>query len=167
MNSLLNSVIIGTMVALIAWLSVRAVRRMKAKHAYLRSEAEKKAIPRIGTKGTITQEQAERLRKYLFEPMKDWSFEEAALFLDTTTYLRAVFSEAAGLNDPPLQIQNALFGFILRDENLRDYMLRWGEERRNRGVDDEAADLDHDAAFERIAAEAQKLAEKVSSTSPA
>ena len=141
------------MVALIAWLAMRSVRRMKAKHAYLRSEADKKAIPRIGTKGTITQEQAERLRKNLFEPMKDWSFEEAALFLDTTTYLRAVFAKVADLNDPPIEMQNALFGFILRDENL--------------GVDDEAVELSHDEEFERIAAEAMSLAEKVSSTSPA
>jgi hypothetical protein len=163
----MNSIIIGTMVALIAWLAMRSVRRMKAKHAYLRSEAEKKAIPRIGTPKTITKEQADRLRKNNFEPMKEWSFEEAELFLDTTLYLRAVFSKAAGLNDPPLEMQNALFGFILRDENLRDYMLRWGEERRNRGVNDEAVELSHDAEFERIAAEALGLAEKVSSTSPA
>jgi hypothetical protein len=163
----MNSIIIAIMVGLIVWLSIRGVRRMKVKQTYLRSEAEKKAIPRVGTPGTITKEQAERLRENLFEPMKDWSCEEAELFLDTTIYLRAVFSEAAGLNDPPVEIQNALFGFILRDENLRDYMLRWGEERRNRGVDDEAAELPHDAEFERIAAEAMRLAEKESSTSPA
>jgi len=166
MHSLVNSIIVGTMVALIAWLSVRAVRRMKAKHAYLRSEADKKAIPRIGTQGTITKEQAEQLRKTFFEPMKDWSFEEAQLFLDTTTYLRAIFSEATRLSNPSLEMQNALFGFILRDEKLRDYMLRWGKERRNRGADNEAAELPHDAEFKRIAAEARKLVKATPSTSP-
>jgi len=156
----MNSIIIAIVVAFIVWLSIRSGRRMKEKKTRLKSEAEKKTIPRIGTPGTITKEQTERLRENLFEPLKDWSFEEAALMLDTTAYLRAVFSKIAGLKDHPFDAQNELLVFILNDEQLRDHVRSWGEERRNRGVDGEAAELSHDAEFERIAAEALRLAEK-------
>jgi hypothetical protein len=166
-NIFMNSIIIAIVVASIVWMALRGYKRTKKKHERIIREMEKKAISRIGTPKTITKEQAERLRKNNFEPMKEWSFEEAELFLDTALYLRAVFSEAAGLNDPPIDMQNALFIFILKDENLRHYMLRWGEERRNRGVDDERVDLSHDAEFDRIAAEALRLTEDLSATSPA
>jgi hypothetical protein len=164
----MNGIILGIVVAFIVWLSIRSGRRMKEKKTRLKSEAEKKTIPRIGTAGTITKEQAEELRKNNFEPLKDWSFEEAALMLDTTTYLRAVFSEAAGLKDSPLEMQNELLVFILDDEQLRDHVRNWGEERRNRGTDNEVAELPHDAEFECIATEALRIAgKKRSSTSPA
>jgi hypothetical protein len=164
----MNGIIIGIVVAFIVWLSIRGGRRMKEKKARFKSEAEKKVIPRIGTAGTITEEQAEELRKNNFEPLKDWSFEEAALMLDTTTYLRAVFSEAADLKAPLVEMQNELLVFILNDEQLRDYVRRWGEERRNRESNGEVAELPHDAEFERIAAEALRIAgKKRSSTSPA
>ncbi|MBN2178869.1 MAG: hypothetical protein JW743_05525 [Deltaproteobacteria bacterium] len=167
-NISMNGIIIGIVVAFIVWLSLRGGRRMKEKKARFKSEAEKKVIPRIGTAGTITEEQAEELRKNNFEPLKDWSFEEAALMLDTTTYLRAVFSEAADLKASLVEMQNELLVFILNDEQLRDYVRRWGEERRNRESNGEVAELPHDAEFERIAAEALRIAgKKRSSTSPA
>jgi hypothetical protein len=163
----MNGIILGIVVAFIVWLSIRGGRRMREKKNRRKGSPIQRTIPRIGTPGTITKEQAEELRKNNFEPLKDWSFEEAALMLDTTTYLRAVFSEAAGLKNSPLEMQNKLLVFILDDEQLRDYVRSWGEERRNRGSDSKAAELSHDAEFERIAAEALKLAEKLSSNSPA
>lgn len=153
-------IIIAVLSIAVVLFSRRSFRQEKEKHIRLRKAADEKAIPRIGTAGTITKEQASKLREYLFEPMKDWSCEEADLFIETAGYLRAVLAEVAGLEEPPLEIQNKLFIFILKDENLRDYMKDRCEKRRGEEGDDKPVDLPHNAQFEIIAAEARRLAGK-------
>ncbi len=163
----MNSVIIAIVVAFIVWLSIRGGRQMREKRNRRKGAPIQKTIPRIGIPGTMTEEQVEELRKNNFEPSRDWSFEEAALVLDTTIYLRAVFSEAADLKDPPVEMQNKLLVFILEDEHLRDYVRGWGKERRKGGRESEAANLPHDAQFERAATEAMRLAKKNRSSTSA
>jgi len=114
-------------------------------------------MPRIGVTGTISDEQFKALKRNLFEPSKDWSFEEAALILDAVTYLRAVCAEVAGEREPPLEIQNELLAFILHDQDLRNYVLKWGKDRREAGIQNRAPKLKRNNQFHRVSRAATKL----------
>jgi hypothetical protein len=116
-------------------------------------------MPRIGTPGTITDEQINDLKGNLFQPTKEWSFEEAALILDAVTYLRGVCKEALGNEEPPLELQNELLAFILEDQDLRDYVRRWGEDRRKTGINGKTPKLKRNNQFRRVEKKATELAE--------
>ena len=122
-------------------------------------DADARAMPRLGKPGTMTPNQARMLRFNNFVPDRKWSFEEAALILDTLTYLRAVCRDMAGEEDEPAprEVQNALLRLILTDQDLRDYVRRWGERRREEGAgEDEMPTLTPNRQFERIAAKAHE-----------
>lgn len=110
-------------------------------------------MPRIGEPGTITENQARALRRNNFAPDKQWSFEEAALVLDAVVYLRTVCRDVADKDDgpPPLEIQNELLRLILTEQNLRDYIRKWGETRREEGSDtDDDPDLPRNNQYDRV-----------------
>jgi hypothetical protein len=112
---------------------------------------EQRQMPRIGKAGTITKGQLKALKTNYFEATKQWSFEEAALVLDAVTYLRAVCTQVAGKKLPPLELQNELLVFILKDKDLRDYVRNWGNNWRKTGVKDEIPKLKHNRQFELVA----------------
>jgi hypothetical protein len=123
-----------------------------------RAEATLREMPRMGKPGTMTANQARALQRTNFEPNRQWSFEEAALILDSVIYLRAVCRDIADSDDgpPPLAVQNDLLRFILTEQDLRDYVRKWGETRRNDGSDeDDDPELPHNRQFERVAAAAR------------
>lgn len=119
-----------------------------------------RSMPRVGEPGSMTANQARTLRRNNFEPDKQWSFEEAALILDAVSYMRAVCRDVAGPDDgpPPLEVQNAMLRFILTDQDLRDYVRKWGEVRRDEGADDDGDDpeLIRNNQYERIAEATRK-----------
>ena len=110
----MNSLLVGIFVALAVWIFMKLRKSNSGLFKSLRPPPvrpssqpppEKREIPRIGVPGTITDEQFKALKRNLFEPSKDWSFEEAALILDAVTYLRAVYAEVAGKREPLLDVQ--------------------------------------------------------------
>lgn len=110
-------------------------------------------MPRFGESGSITANQVRALRRNNFHPDKQWSFEEAALILDALTYLRAVCRDVSSPDDgpPPLDVQNELLRFILTEQNLRDYVRKWGETRRDEGDgEDDDPELARNNQYDRI-----------------
>jgi hypothetical protein len=168
----MDSILIGIFVAVAVWifLKLRQGGRGKgglfgnlfkaradpsaqgASHA-LRKE---RRMPRIGTPGTVTEVQIKELRRNLFTPSRQWSFEEAALILDAVSYLRAVCSKVIGKRQPALEIQNELLTFILEDQDLRDYVRKWGKDRREMG--EKQVELMENQQFQRVAKAAGNLA---------
>lgn len=129
------------------------------------------AMPRLGSPGTITYNQLQALSRNGFTPDKTWSKEEAALILDAVTYLRAVCRAVAGDNDgvPPVEVQNALLVVVLTTEDVRDYVRKWGEERRARGLDEFTGDepeLVRNNQFECVAKAARKYLTSASADAP-
>lgn len=123
------------------------------------------AMPRMGTPGTITFNQIQALKRSNFTPDRTWSKEEAALILDAVTYLRAVCRAVASEDDgpPPIEVQNALLVVVLTTEDVREYVRKWGEERRAAGLDEFAGDepeLVRNNQFERVAKAARKYLTK-------
>ena len=58
----------------------------------------------------------------------------------------------------PLDVQNALLGYILTQQDIRDYVRKWGEDRRNLGFEDYADDepnLEKNNQYERVVNEAK------------
>ena len=160
-----NSLVVALAIGIAAFILIRRFRRRKPgatpSAAAARTAAQAPAMPRIGTAGTITFNQIQALKRNSFAPDKSWSREEAALILDAVTYLRAVCRTVAGDEDgpPPLEVQNALLVVILTTEDVRDYVRKWGEERRAAGIDEFAADepeLVRNNQFERVARAARK-----------
>lgn len=154
----MNSLLIGIFVALAVWIFIKlrqrtgGFRRLPSSPDPSSSQQPEKSreIPRIGVPGTITQEQITALERNLFQPSEDWSFEEAALILDTVSYLRAVCAKALGKRKPPLEVQNELLTYILQDQDLRDYVREWGKDRREAGIDDKPPQLKHNDHYERV-----------------
>ena len=155
----MNSLLIGIFVALAVWIFIKlrqrngGFRRLPSSPDPSSSEQPEKRreIPRIGVPGTITQEQITALERNLFQPSGDWSFEEAALILDTVSYLRAVCAKALGKREPPLQVQNELLAYMLQDQDLRDYVNEWSKNRREARIDDKPPQLKHNDHYERVA----------------
>ena len=166
----MDSLLLGILVALAVWLFMKhrqgnggslfgglfSGSRSQVKH---RPPPKQREMPRIGTPGTITNGQISALKDNLFEPTKKWSFEEAALILDSVTYLRGVCKEVLGNEQPPLDLQNKLLAFILENQDLRDYVRRWGEDRRKVGINGKATKLKHNNQFKRVAKKATDLVE--------
>ena len=161
MENILLAVVIGVTV----WLFMRNARKMRARRrGLIQSPTESdtgtqpKSMPRIGVAGTITREQIALLKRYNFEPHRQWSSEEAKLILDSVTYLRAVIRMVTGESDAPIEVQNNILGYMLVDEELRENVLEWGlnrtQEEEEVGQD---VELPHDDTFERVAAYVQEL----------
>jgi len=97
-------------------------------------KAVKNEMPRLGKPGTLNYDQIKELQKNNFEPDKNWSKEEADLILDAVAYLRCVCRDISGeeteQNSPPIEIQNELLRFILTEQDIREYVRKWGETRR-------------------------------------
>jgi hypothetical protein len=165
----MDSIILGIIVALAVWIFMKrregkrgslfgSLFRGSRAQVQQKTPQRKREMPRIGTPGTITDEQINELKRTLFEPSKEWSFEEAALIIDSVTYLRGVCKEVLGKEQPQLEIQNELLAFILENQDLRDYVRKWGEKRREAGVRGKATRLKHNIQFKRIAQRATDLA---------
>lgn len=127
-----------------------------------RQPAKPREMPRLGDPGTITFNQIKAMQQNNFDPDKSWSREEANLILDTTRYLRAVCRDIGDEDDgpPPLEIQNSLLKFILTEQDLRDYVRKWGEDRREEGFDefsDDEPTLVRNNQYSRVEAEAKRF----------
>jgi hypothetical protein len=126
----MESIILAVCVALTVWLFMRR-QRMKRKQKIIEQQEaqnagppqEQKSMPRIGQAGSITRDQMKALKDNDFEPSRIWSKEEAQLILDSVDYLRAVIAQQTGEKKPPMDVQNQVLGFILSDEELREYLL--------------------------------------------
>lgn len=136
-----------------------AMRGAPARH-------EPDTMPRLGQPGTVTFNQIKALQRNGFAPDRQWSREEAALILDTVAYLRTVCRNVADSADgsPPLEVQNELLRFILTRQDLRDYVRKWGEDRRDEGRDplaeaeeEEVPDLPRNHQFDSVAAKAREF----------
>lgn len=168
----MDSILIGIFVALAVWIFLKLrqggmgrgglfgtlLKGHGAPSAPPSTHAPRKEhrMPRIGMPGTITEGQIKELRRNLFNPSREWSFEEAALVLDTVTYLRAVCSKVIGKREPALEMQNELLTFILEDQDLRDYVHKWGKDRREIG--EKQVELMDNRQFRRVAKAAGNLA---------
>ena len=151
----MSSIVIGILVAVLVWLFLR-VKRMRALQ---RQRARDPApgsnpgtMPRIGIHGTVTKAQLRRLKELHFEPSGHWSKEEADLILDSVVYLRAAILQVTADSDAPDEFQNQVLAFILSHESLREYVISWGRNRRNKGYCDEPGELVRNEHFERVAA---------------
>lgn len=144
----MNSLIAGIAVAIAVWLVMRA-RRLRQQSAK-RGEPPRATMPRIGTPGSATPAQLERLKACHFEQVQGWSREEADLILDAVDYLRAALAEAGPPREAPEDLQNRLLALILGDAALREHVRAWGAARRHAGAEAPAR-LERDAAFERVA----------------
>ena len=123
-------------------------------------------MPRLGKPSSITLDQIKALHANHFVPDKNWSKEEAALILDSVKYLRAICREVSSDHgdEPTLEIQNSLLKFILTKQDIRDYVRKWGEERRDMGMSDFADDqpeLAKNGQYGRVRSEAEKYFTKV------
>ncbi len=153
----MNSLLLAIAVALGSWLFFKSMGHLKGK---MTRNLSSKAMPRIGTPGTITEGQIEALTKNHFTPSPDWSFEEAALVLDATTYLRAVSIDTIGGGYPPITVQNKLLQFILQDDDLRNHVRQWGSRHRESLDRAEAVPLPRDPSYERVARHIVELLQK-------
>ena len=108
-------------------------------------------MPRFGTPGTITREQMRALQQKDFQPLRQWSKEEAQLILDSVDYLRAAIKTVTGETDAPTEVQNRILGFILSDDGLREHILDWGRNRTREEEDEAEMEPLADDQFERLA----------------
>jgi hypothetical protein len=151
-----DSVALGFMVFLAAWFLVKRFKKKSAnptRRVDKASQSQARRMPRVGTPGTVTKDQMERLRAQGFEPSKHWSIEEADMVLDTVVYLRGVWNKAVSKQSAPVEIQNHLLAHILSDPEMREYIRRWGAELREKGEDAKPT-FPRTKIFERVAAEA-------------
>jgi len=118
-------------------------------------------MPRLGEPGSITFNQIKAMQQNNFDPDKSWSREEANLILDSAKYLLAVCRDVGNEDDgpPPLEIQNSLLKFILTEQDIRDYVRKWGEDRRDKGLDEFSDDepvLPQNNQYSRVVSEAKR-----------
>jgi hypothetical protein len=150
----MESLLVAVLVAVLVWLVMRhasivRMRRLQARKTQPDEHA--RTMPRIGTPGTVTPAQLQRLKQYHFEAARWWSREEADLILDAVDYLRAAIAEVTGEQDAPEEVQNQLLTFMLSDEALRQYLVSWGNNRRNKGERGKPSRLARNEHYERVA----------------
>ena len=165
----MDSLLIAVAVGLVIWLLMRRAAYARARRQFaarqqmpgtedaVPSPDGQKTMPRLGIPGTITRGQMAELRALDFEPMRQWSKEEAQLILDTVVYFRAVILDETGDSNPPLEVQNRLLGFILTDEELRDTILEWSLNRTREEIEAERTVLPRDETYQRVADEVAEL----------
>ncbi|MBO39505.1 MAG: hypothetical protein CMM75_10070 [Rhodospirillaceae bacterium] len=149
-----------------AWIIYRIHKRRSSRaeptaSIVNKSKDQQAAMPRIGKPGTLTLEQRKELQENNFTPDNNWSQEEAALILDGVKYLRLVCSKISSQKDgdPPLEVQNALLKFILTEQDIRDHITKWGNDRRagELGASPKIQlELIQNQQYERVKTEAQK-----------
>ena len=137
-----------------------------------RRETQQREMPRVGEPGSITFNQIKVLQQNNFDPDKEWSREEANLILDSVKYMRAVCRDVGDEDDgpPPLEIQNAMLRFILTEQDIRDYVRKWGDDRREAGFDEFSDDepvLARNNQFSRVEGEARRFLIKDDESEPA
>ena len=125
-------------------------------------ETKRGEMPRVGEPGSVTFNQIKALQQLSFEPDKSWSREEANLILDAVKYLRAVCRDVGDEDDgpPPLAIQNAMLRLILTEQDIRDYVRKWGDDRRTQGFDEFSDDepvLARNNQYSRVEVEAKRF----------
>lgn len=125
-------------------------------------ETKRGEMPRVGEPGSITYNQIRALQQYSFDPDKSWSREEANLILDAVKYLRAVCRDVGDEDDgpPPLDIQNTMLRVILTEQDIRDHVRKWGDDRRNQGFDEFSDDepvLARNNQYARVEGEAKRF----------
>jgi len=151
-----DSLALGLMVFLAAWFFIKRFKK-KSSVANRPSEelerARARSMPRVGTPGTVTKDQRERLMAEGFEPSRHWSVEEAELVLDAVVYLRGVWNKSVSRQSAPVEIQNHLLAYILTDPEMREYIRRWGNENKEKGPDTKPA-FPRTKIFERVVSEA-------------
>jgi hypothetical protein len=131
------------------------------------SKAKPREMPRVGTPGSISFNQTQELKRNHFQPDKNWSREEAALILDSVKYLRAVCRDIAGGEDgpPPIDIQNEVLRFILTEQDIREYVRKWGIDRRAAGArdydDEDEPELARNNQYQRVADRARPFLDPV------
>ena len=165
----MDSLLIAVAVGLVVWMLMRRAAYARARRQFGARQGapgsgdaasppgDQKSMPRIGVPGTITRAQMAELRANNFEPMRQWSKEEAQLILDTVVYFRAVILDETGDSDPPLEIQNTLLSFILTDEELRDSIQEWSLNRTREEEEAGRMILPRDETYERVADEVAEL----------
>ncbi len=163
----MDSLLIAVAVGVVIWLLMRRAaqarlrRQMAVRQHPAGAEAAppggQKSMPRFGAPGTITRGQMAELRALEFEPMREWSKEEAQLILDTVVYFRAVIFDETGDTDPPHEVQNTLLGSILTDEELREAILEWSLNRTREEEESGRLILPRDETYERVADEIAEL----------
>lgn len=180
----LESIMVAFGVGWAVWMLMRLHRRRKAVQQARRdgtapeaaspsspsassAAAGKQAtMPRVGTPGSITFNQIKLLQRNGFVPDRQWSREEAALILDAVAYLRIVCRTVAESDDgpPPLEVQNELLRYILTQQDLRDFVRKWGEDLRAEGdnpIEDAETDsppaIPRNRQFDRVAAKADQF----------
>jgi hypothetical protein len=156
-----DSIALGIMVFVAAWFLMKRFRKKPQATAApgrptVAGQSTGGTMPRLGTPGTVTKVQRERLQSEGFEPSRHWSIEEADLVLDTVVYLRGVWKKAVSRQDAPIEIQNSLLAFILTDPEMREYIRRWGAEHRDKGGEGMPA-FPRTKIFERVSAEAARI----------
>lgn len=150
----MDSILLGILVAALAWLFMRHMRTRALRRLQPRNAAPTdtpKTMPRIGIQGTVTKDQLERLKAFHFEPSRMWSKEEADLILDAVVYLRAAILQVTGDGEPEEDIQNRTLAFILSDDKLREFVMSWGRDQRNKGSGGTPGSLERNEHFERVA----------------
>ena len=157
----MDSLLVAFAVGLVIWLMMRRIVQQRARQRMAvrpggagvsgKAPAGRRTMQRIGTPGTVTRAQMAELRAHHFEPSRHWSREEAQLILDTVSYLRAVIAEEIGDDDPPIEIQNEVLGFILTDDALREAVLDWSLNRARADEDAAEEDPPRDETYARVA----------------
>jgi hypothetical protein len=153
-----DSIALGIIVFLSAWFIMKRIRK-KPKEAPRPADERAmhgRRMPRVGTPGTVTKEQMQRLQAQGFEPSKHWSIEEADLVLDAVTYLRGVWNKAVSKQSAPVEIQNHLLAYILSDPEMREYIRRWGDGIKEKGENAKPS-IPRTKIFARVAAEAERV----------
>lgn len=165
----MDSLLIAVAVGLVIWLLMRRAAYARARRQFAArqgapgaesaapDQGDQKSMPRIGIPGTITRAQIAELRAQNFEPMRQWSTEEAQLILDTVVYFRAVILDETGDENPPLEVQNRLLSFILTDEELRETVQEWSLNRTREEEEAGRIVLPRDETYERVADEVADL----------
>lgn len=118
----MESLIVAILAGVAMWFAVNRGRKVKARRAE-RAAQSAGTMPRLGQPGTITNRQIKALKANHFEPVYDWSREEAALILDAVGYARSVLADVTGRQDHDIDTQNRVFAFVMRDAALREYLL--------------------------------------------
>ena len=178
----LESIMLAFGVGWAVWVLMRLHRRRKAmqqaqRDGKLTSAAspspapaaggnQQAAMPRVGKPGSITFNQIKSLQRNGFTPDRQWSREEAALILDAVAYLRIVCRTVAESDDgpPPLEVQNELLRYILTQQDLRDFVRKWGDDLRTGGnepIEDAENDpppaIPRNRQFDRVAEKADQF----------
>jgi hypothetical protein len=151
----MDSLILAAAVAFAVWFALRRARAVRARRAQQASAAAapadgQKAMPRIGTPGTVTRDQMKALRECNFEPSPQWSREEAQLILDAVAYLRGVIAITTGDRDAPLEVQNKILAMLLGEGELRERVIDWSRNLTREDRADIEAAIPRDALFDQV-----------------